>query len=111
MSEVDRLCDRVAVIREGRIVTVDEISTLREKMVRRMTVTFAGPVAAAEIAVEGATVVETVGNAVTLNVGGGLDALLKRIARFEVVDLEYERPNLEETFLELYSADNGEEPA
>ncbi len=111
LSEVERLCDRVAVIREGRIVTVDEIAALREKMVRRMTVTFAGPVPAEQIAVAGTSVVETVGNTVTLNVGEGLDALLKRIAGFEVVDLEYERPNLEETFLELYSADNGEESA
>ncbi len=111
LSEVERLCDRVAVIREGRIVTVDEIAALREKMVRRMTVTFAGPVPAEQIAVAGTSVVETVGNTVTLNVGAGLDALLKRIAGFEVVDLEYERPNLEETFLELYSADNGEESA
>jgi ABC-2 type transport system ATP-binding protein len=111
LSEVERLCDRVAVIREGRIVTVDEIAELREKMVRRMTVTFAGPVPAEQIAVAGTSVVETVGNTVTLNVGEGLDALLKRIAGFEVVDLEYERPNLEETFLELYSVDNGEESA
>jgi ABC-2 type transport system ATP-binding protein len=111
LSEVERLCDRVAVIRAGRIVTVDEIAALREKMVRRMTVTFAGPVPAEQIAVAGTTVVETLGSSVTLNVGGGLDALLKRIAGFEVVDLEYERPNLEETFLEMYSADNGEEPA
>ncbi len=111
LSEVERLCDRVAVIREGRIVTVDEIAELREKMVRRMTVTFAGPVPAEQIAVAGTSVVETVGNTVTLNVGAGLDALLKRIAGFEVVDLEYERPNLEETFLELYSVDNGEESA
>ncbi len=111
LSEVERLCDRVAVIREGRIVTVDEIAALREKMVRRMTVTFAGPVPAEQIAVAGTSVVETVGNTVTLNVGAGLDALLKRIAGFEVVDLEYERPNLEETFLELYSVDNGEESA
>ncbi len=111
LSEVERLCDRVAVIREGRIVTVDEIAALREKMVRRMTVTFAGPVPAEQIAVAGTSVVETVGNTVTLNVGAGLDALLKRIAGFEVVDLEYERPNLEEMFLELYSADNGEESA
>lgn len=107
LSEVERLCDRVAVIREGSIVAVDEIATLREKMVRRLVITFAGPVDAAEIAVDGATVAEVVGNEITFIVGAGLDALIKQIARFDVVDLEYNRPSLEETFLEMYSSDNG----
>ncbi len=109
LSEVERLCDRVAVIREGRIVTVDEIAALREKMVRRLVVTFSEPVDGGEIAVDGATVVGAVGNEVTLNVGGGLDALIKQIARFEVIDLEYDLPSLEETFLELYSSEAPED--
>jgi len=57
LSEVERLCDRVAVIRGGRIVTVDEISALRGKMVRRLVVTFAAPVAANQLEVPGARVV------------------------------------------------------
>ena len=109
LSEVERLCDRVAVIRDGRIVTVDEISALREKMVRRLEVTFAEPVAAGRLEVPGAEVVSADGRRVTMTVTGGLDGLIKRIAQFEIVDLEFDRPSLEQTFLELYAGEESED--
>lgn len=109
LSEVERLCDRVAVIREGRIVTVDEIAALREKMVRRLLVTFAEPVAAGRLEVPGVTVVSAEGERVAMDVTGGLDGLIKRLAQFEIVDMEFDRPSLEQTFLEMYAGDEGED--
>ena len=108
LSEVERLCDRVAVIREGRIVAVDEIAALREKMVRRLVVTFAEPVAAGRLEVPGAKVVSTEGERVTMEVTGGLDGLIKRLAQFEIVDMELDRPSLEQTFLEMYAGEESE---
>jgi ABC-2 type transport system ATP-binding protein len=108
LSEVERLCDRVAVIREGRIVAVDEIAALREKMVRRLVVTFAEPVAAGRLEVPGAKVVSTEGERVTMEVTGGLDGLIKRLAQFEIVDMEFDRPSLEQTFLEMYAGEESE---
>jgi len=109
LSEVERLCDRVAVIREGRIVTVDEIAALREKMVRRLVVTFAEPVAAGRLEVPGVTVVSAEGERVAMDVTGGLDGLIKRLAQFEIVDMEFDRPSLEQTFLEMYTGEEGED--
>ena len=109
LSEVERLCDRVAVIREGRIATVDEIAALREKMVRRLVVTFGEPVAAGELEAPGARVVSEEGARVSMTVTGGLDGLVKRIARFEIVDMEFERPSLEQTFLQMYAGEEGED--
>lgn len=108
LSEVERLCDRVAVIREGKIVTVDEIAVLREKMVRRLVVTFAKPVAAGRLEVPGVTVVSAEGERVAMDVTGGLDGLIKRLAQFEIVGIEFDRPSLEQTFLEMYAGDEGE---
>ncbi len=109
LSEVERLCDRVAVIREGEIVTVDEIAALRKKMVRRLVVTFAEPVAAGWLEVPGVTVISAEGERVAMDVTGGLDGLIKRLAQFEIVDMEFDRPSLEQTFLEMYAGDEGED--
>ncbi len=109
LSEVERLCDQVAVIREGRIVTVDEIAALREKMIRRLVVTFREPVAAGRLEVPGVTVVSMEGERVAMEVTGGLDGLIKRLAQFEIVDMEFERPSLEQTFLQMYAGEEGED--
>ena len=50
MSEVQQTADRVGIIREGRLVTVERVEELRERAVRRVEIHFAGPVDAAEFA-------------------------------------------------------------
>ena len=111
MSEVERLCDRVAIIREGRLIAVERVGTLKARAVRRLEIRFATPVPSAafaglagvhDLAVDGATL--------RCATTGSLDPLLKAASRFEVVDLLATEPSLEEIVLALY-ADDAAAPA
>jgi ABC-2 type transport system ATP-binding protein len=103
LDEVQRVCDRVGIIREGRLAAVERISDLIEQSYRRVRVEFADPVAPDEFAgLPGVQSVELDGRALTFTVSGPLDAVVKQAARHEVVDLEVGHPNLEEIFVAMY---------
>jgi len=105
MPEVERLCDRVAIIREGRLVAVEDVGELKAHAVRTLAVHFAEPVAPDVFAnLTGVTGVEAQGDVVRITVAGPLDAVIKAAAAFEIVDLESHEPSLEEIFLTFYGS-------
>ncbi len=106
LSEVEELCDRVAFIREGKIVAVDRISELRNRLVKPVEVEFAESVDAAEFGeIEGVSVTSAEGSRLTFAVTSGMDGLVKALAERTVIDLDSVPPSLEETFLHLYESD------
>jgi ABC-2 type transport system ATP-binding protein len=110
LEEVERLCDRVAIIRDGRLVATEHVAELTARRFRHASVEFAAPVDPAELrALPGVRDVEADGRRVRFAVeAGALDGVVKAIARHEIVDLELAHPSLEEIFLTFYS---GEEPS
>jgi ABC-2 type transport system ATP-binding protein len=109
LPEVERLCDRVAIIREGLLVTIEDVGDLKARQVRMLTIHFAGPAPAG--AFEGLPSVRAVralGDALELTVAGPLDAVVKEAARFEVVDLESHEPSLEDVFLTYYERESSD---
>jgi ABC-2 type transport system ATP-binding protein len=114
IGEVESIAQRVAIIREGVIVEEAEPGELVNIAVRRLHVRFLEPVDVQPLAaVPGVTVVSQDDIAVTLQVTGELDALVKALAAYPVSDLETERPSLEEIFLTYYqtAAGNGQPQA
>ena len=107
LAEVERLCDRVGIIREGRLVAVEEVGTLRNRVIREMRVTFAVPIDARLLEGPGVRVVSANGCEVRLSVAGGVGDLVRRLAEHEVADLEYDKPSLEALFLGYYSEREG----
>ena len=106
IPEVERLCDRVAIIREGRLVSVESVAGFKEKALRRMDIVFDSPVSTeAFAAIPG--VVEAHGARTTLHfaVKGSLDTLIKEAARHTVVNIVTYEPSLEEIFLGFYKED------
>ena len=104
LDEVQHAADRVGIIRRGRLVDVDAVESLRERSLRHVTVTFArAPDADALDRIDGARVVGVDGATVRLSCPeSSIDALVKRVAEHEVVDLVSQPADLEEIFLELY---------
>jgi ABC-2 type transport system ATP-binding protein len=104
LDEVQHVADRVGIIRSGRLVDVDAVESLRERSLRHVTVTFAGPVDAGELErVEGVRVTSAEDGVVRLSAPEtAMDALVKAVARHEVRDLVSEPADLEEIFLDLY---------
>ena len=104
MSEVDRLCERVAIIREGRLIAVERVDALKARSVRRVEIRFVEPVpAAAFTGLPGVADVEVEGTVLRCATTGSVDPLLKAANRFEIVDVLSSEPNLEEIVLALYA--------
>ncbi len=105
LDEVERVCDRVGIIRDGRLIAVERVADLLGKTGRRVEVEFASAVDPAELsAIAGVSDVEAQGDGARLRfrVAGDVDAVVKALAARPVVDLEFARPTLEEVFLTYY---------
>lgn len=103
LPEVERVCDRVGIIKKGSVAAVESLETLRQKEVRHVEVTFDEDVPAAAFKLSGVAVVSVNKRAVHLKVTGAeIDHVVKAIAKFRVKELEFTHASLEEVFLEFY---------
>ena len=105
MSDVEKVCQRVAVIRSGELVAVEEVEKLREKAGQRVTVEFGDAVTGEELArIPGLSIVSKNNNnsSYLFNIRGSMDPLIKALSRHEVVRLNAEEAPLEEVFLKFY---------
>jgi ABC-2 type transport system ATP-binding protein len=105
LGEVERIADRAAIIREGRLVAVEEVSALKAKRARRMELQFAAPVDQARL--EGIAGVRVLalgdsGRRAELAVRGALGPLLHRLGELPVEDLSFAPADLESIFLHYY---------
>lgn len=109
LPEIERVCDRVGIIREGRLVAVEDIGDLHAKEIRTLEIHFSMPIRPdAFEGVAGVHRVEIVGDVARITVGGSMDAVIKRAADFEIVDLQSHELGLEEIFLTFYGkGENG----
>jgi ABC-2 type transport system ATP-binding protein len=106
MSEVQQTADRVGIVRDGRLVTVESVESLREHAVRSVTVTFDGAFdVAAFQRLPGFTDVAVTGPTVRGRLAGHADELIKAAGRYTVVDLLCEEPDLEEIFFHVYQSE------
>jgi len=107
LSEVERMCHRVAIIRSGRLVAVEDVANLKGRSLHIIEDTFAAPVPHGAFEMAGVREVEREGRTLHLEVHSNLDALLKAIARHQVIDLRMEQPSLEQIFLAYYHENAG----
>jgi ABC-2 type transport system ATP-binding protein len=110
LPEVQRVCDRVAFIREGELVAVEDVAVLTGKAVREIEVVFAEPVSPSAFeGVPGVTAVVADGKdaaRLRLTVTGSLDPLVKRLGRHSVEDLTSRLPDLEDVFMTFYEGED-----
>jgi ABC-2 type transport system ATP-binding protein len=103
LPEVERLCSRVGILREGRLVAVETVAELKKKAVRRIDLVFDQPTAPEPFqALPG--VIEVRVNDSTLHavVQGNLGPLVKVAAQYNLVNVATYEPSLEEIFLAFY---------
>jgi ABC-2 type transport system ATP-binding protein len=108
IDEVDRTCDRVAIIREGRLVQVDTIEAIRRLAFHHVELAFATPVAPAIFeSIDGVSAVEVDGNAIKMRVNGPIGSVIAAAAPHGLLDVVSREPNLEDVFLAQYGAHDG----
>ena len=104
LPEVERVCDRVGIIREGRLIAVEEVSALKSRALRQLEIHFAAPVPESAFAnVAGVSDLAVEQNVLRCSVKGTLDAVIKAASKFEVVNVVSHEPSLEEIFLAYYN--------
>ena len=103
LGEVERTCDRVAIIREGRLVTVDRVEALRDLAHHQVEVRFAGPVPVAEFqGLPGVSDVQVDDHTMRLRVSGPITPVVRAAAQYELLDFVSREPSVEEAFLAQY---------
>jgi ABC-2 type transport system ATP-binding protein len=103
LSEVEKTCDRVAIIRDGRLVQVDRVEALRDLSHHQVELRFVGDVpVGAFAALPGVSDVTTEGNLLRMRVSGPITAVVREAANHELLDFVSREPSLEETFLAQY---------
>jgi ABC-2 type transport system ATP-binding protein len=103
LSEVEKTCDRVAIIREGQLAKVDRVEALRDLAHHQVEVRFTGevPVAAFQ-GLPGVSDVTVEDNVLRLRVAGSITPIVRAAAQYELLDFVSREPSLEETFLAQY---------
>jgi ABC-2 type transport system ATP-binding protein len=112
LSEVERTADRVAIIRDGRIVKVDSVEGLRDLAHHQVELRFSGPVPTAEFeGLPGVSEVVASDHTLTMRVSGAITPVVRAAAQYELLDFVSREPTLEETFLAQYGHGDGASPA
>jgi ABC-2 type transport system ATP-binding protein len=110
LSEVERTCDRVAIIRDGRLVKVDSVEGLRDLAHHAVELRFAdGVPAEAFTGLPGVSDVKIDDHTLHMRVFGPITPVVQVAARYELLDFVSREPTLEETFLAQYGDKSGTE--
>jgi len=103
LSEVQMLCKRVAIIKEGRIIQLEDIDNLRKKQLKKVSVEFVSPGEKESIIIPGIEDLNTgPGNLLTFMYSGDLNELIGLLSGKKLNNLMIEEPSLDEIFLHYY---------
>jgi ABC-2 type transport system ATP-binding protein len=102
LSEVERVCDRIALLRNGELVLLSAVEEIRNLAARRVRVFFSEDVAAIPDFPLGHQIVETRPRVWNLKVEGLLGPLLHLLSTLPVKDMEVEEPKLEDVLIKYY---------
>jgi len=101
LGEVQRMCSRVGIIREGSIVEISDIQTLQQNNYKKVHVVADG-LAPDSFNVEGVTNLQVENGTQRFFFKGDINEVLQKISRFQVTDVSIEEPTLEEIFMHYY---------
>jgi ABC-2 type transport system ATP-binding protein len=108
LSEVEQICTRVAIIREGQLVRIGDLAQLKDIKRYELTLVFANPVPTDTFTgLPGVSSVQPSadGRTLHLELQGGADDVIKAAAAYPVVSISSHEPSLEDIFLRYYTAD------
>lgn len=104
-EEVEKTCDRVAIIKEGRLVTVNAIDELKATKRKSYVITLADAEAAAAFGKEKLEILSTQGNTVTVSVQNDANGLIAALAKYNVRSIDTVSQTLDEVFMHYYGGE------
>jgi len=106
LPEVEKVCQRVAIIRKGELVALETLENLKQKRFRKLKLILKEP--RENLQLPGAQLLNQIGSEYTFLVKSDLETLLRRLAELPVSDIVFPEPDLEEVFLAYYRKQNHE---
>jgi len=102
LPEVERICDRVGIIKEGKLVGIEDVSKLGEKRLRRIVARFEEKFKKEDFKFDGVERIEELSDGLILTVRGDINPIVDKLASYKLHDLEISHATLEDVFLEFY---------
>ena len=102
LSEVQRLCDRVAIIKDGKIIKLDTVSNLRENNYKKVKIETDNKLTENEFDIEGITKLEITDKEISFLFNGDINKILQKISTIHLKNIWLEEPSLEEIFMHYY---------
>ena len=109
LGEVEKLCHRVAIIKDGTIINVDDIHSLKEKLLSRVTFRLKNGAEDISLQIPGIVSLEKNNNEFSFLFQGEIAVLLKALSQLPIAKITIEEPDLEEVFMHYYQDDSRKE--
>ncbi len=106
LSEVQKLCDRVAIIKDGNLVKVENIKDMIKKAIKKVTLDFSSDIQANEFKFDDAINIEVKESTVTFVYRGEVNKLVNAISKYNLEDISIVEPDLEEIFMHYYQKED-----
>jgi len=103
LAEVERVCSRVGIIKQGKMVASQSITSLKEKKLNIINAQFEQPVDKHEFLDENTELIKEFTAGLLLRVKGDINPALARLGKHRIAHIEISQPSLEDIFLEYYS--------
>jgi ABC-2 type transport system ATP-binding protein len=107
LPEVERVCDRAAIIRAGQLVAIEDVRSLSARKVKEVDVWFAEPVDPGGLVSETVHLIEHDGTSARYRVLGDIDGFIKSLSRYTIRDVTISHASLEDVFFEFYETREG----
>ena len=104
-EEIERTCDRTAMIKDGRLISIEELQTLKASKHKTYQITFATQELVEQFMNEGFECKQVESNVIKVVPRNNLNYLLATLSRYDIIDLDITKPTLEELFLHFYGGD------
>jgi beta-exotoxin I transport system ATP-binding protein len=105
LPEVEKVCDKIGIIKDGRLLIQDNIENLKKDLPRMVKITFNETVNLNDFKVESIRIVKSIDNQLDLKIKGPLEPLLKILKKYKTHNLEIPESPLESYFMEFYKTD------
>lgn len=106
LSEVQRMCSRVAIIKEGRIIKLETMSNLTENNYKKFKLELKTAIEPSHFNIQGVNNLEQKGNILSFLFKGNINTILKKISEIQLNNVWIEEPNLEEIFMHYYEKED-----
>jgi ABC-2 type transport system ATP-binding protein len=106
LSEVQKMCSRVAFIKDGRIIKLEKMSNLQENNYKQIKIEAKAPIDKNYFSISGVSKLETKGNAADFIFKGDINTIMKKVAGIALANISIEEPDLEEIFMHYYTKED-----